>query len=339
MRRAVAALLALAPAAASAHQAGLSYGTWTAGPDGLRLTLRLRADELAAAFPGVGPGAGAQARAALAGVRVSQEGAACEAAPGRARLAPPDGLELEARFRCPRAAAPAQVRLPLLARLPPGHVHLARVVVAGRTEERVADARRDGFEVAPAAPRARQAGAFLALGIEHILGGWDHLAFLLALLLAAPTLRDVLRSLTAFTAAHAATLALATLGVARPPPALVEPLIAASVVCVAAENLVELRRGRARRPRWPVALGFGLVHGFGFAGALDGLVLSGRELALALGAFNAGVELGQAAIALAAFPALALLRRSPRLASPALPGASAAVGAAGLCWLAARLPW
>ena len=339
-------MAAFAPAAALAHQAGLSYGSWIARGDGLQVELRLRAAELLAALPElapVGPSAldpSPLARAALSGVSVSQAGSACEREPGPARWIAPDGLELSATFHCPRPGEPMQVRLELLSRLPPGHVHLARVEAGGRTEERAADSHRDGFEVAASPAPLRRAAAFVGLGIEHIFTGWDHLAFLLGLLLAAATLREVARSLTSFTAAHALTLALATLGVARPPAALVEPLIAASVAFVAFENLRDLRRGPTRaRPRWPLALAFGLVHGFGFAGALDGLRLSGVELAVALASFNVGVELGQAAIAIAVHPVLSWLRTRPRLAAPGLPAISAAVGAAGLFWLAGRLPW
>jgi hydrogenase/urease accessory protein HupE len=340
----LAVALALGPTAALGHQAGLSYGTWVARRDGLHLDLQLRTAELVSAFPELAPGgtppadASRLARAALDGVAVSQAGAACGEDPGSTRWVAPDGLELSAEFHCPRPGEPMHVRLELLSHLPPGHVHLARIEVDGRIEERAADSRRDGFDVAASPARSRQVVAFVALGIEHIFTGWDHIAFLLGLLLASASLREVVRSLTGFTAAHALTLALATLGVVRPPAAVVEPLIAASVVLVAFENLRDLRGG-PRRARWPLAVAFGLIHGFGFAGALDGLRLTGLELAIALASFNVGVELAQAAIALAIHPALKWIRARPRLSTPGLPAASATVGAAGLLWLAGRLPW
>lgn len=336
------ALPALHPAPARAHQAGLSHGTWTARGDGLDFAVRLRADELRAAAPELAPSADEQSLALvfLGGVEVSRRGAACTGRPGPARTVAPDGLELHASFRCPVAGGPTEVRLPILSRLPPGHVHLARMESDGLVEERVADARQPRLELAGRPAGLRHASSFVALGVEHILTGWDHLAFLLALLLAAVRLGDVLRSLTAFTAAHALTLALGVLGVARPPGEIVEPIIAASIVWVAAANLVDLRRGRlSGRPRWPLAFAFGLVHGFGFAGALGELRLSGGDLALALGSFNVGVEMGQAPVALAAVPVLRRLRSSPRAALPALSAGSAAVAAAGLFWLAERLPW
>ena len=160
-----------------------------------------------------------------------------------------------------------------------------------------------------------------------------HLAFLVGLLLAGGRLRGVARVVTSFTAGHALTLALATLGVVSPPARLIEPLIAASVVYVAVANLRDLRRGTTEEGRrWPVALGFGLIHGFGFAGALAELGLPRAGLATALVSFNLGVELGQAAV-------LVLLRRLPRVARGGIPAGSAAVGCAGIVWLVARLPW
>ncbi len=144
--------------------------------------------------------------------------------------------------------------------------------------------------------------------------------------------------MTAFTVGHALTLALATAGVVSPPAAVVEPLIAASVVLVAARNLLDVRRRVAPGPRWPIALGFGLVHGLGFAGALAELALPRARLAESLLSFNLGVELGQAAIVAVAFPLLALLRRRPSVARASLPAGSLAVGCAGLLWLVQRLP-
>ena len=190
-------------------------------------------------------------------------------------------------------------------------------------------------------PRSGLGGAagFVALGVEHILGGWDHLAFVLALLLGAGGLRQIIRLVTAFTVGHGVTLALATLGVASLPAGLVEPVIAASVTVAALGNLLDRRRAGAPARRWPLALLFGLVHGFGFAGALAELELPRAGLATALLAFNLGVELGQAAVIAAALPLLSLLRRRPRLARAGEPAGSAVVGCAGLLWLVGRLPW
>jgi hypothetical protein len=191
---------------------------------------------------------------------------------------------------------------------------------------------------------------FLRLGLEHIFTGYDHVAFVLGLLLLGGSLRSIAGVVTSFTAAHSVTLALATLGVVRIPGAIVEPLIAASIVYVAVENLRGLRaphpapspagRGLVEgwRGRWRVSFLFGLVHGFGFAGALAELDLPASALATALISFNTGVELGQAAIEALAFPLLSLLRRSPALAGVALRTGSVAIGLAGVVWLVERLP-
>lgn len=183
--------------------------------------------------------------------------------------------------------------------------------------------------------RAEAAGgslAFLWLGIEHILIGFDHILFLLALILAGGRMLTVLAIVTAFTVAHSLTLALSVLGIVSFPSEIVEPLIALSIVYVAFENLF---LGRAVSRRWAVSFLFGLVHGFGFAGALTELGLPARSLALSLLSFNIGVELGQAALIALLVPALLWMRGrgGDRRALPAL---SAIVLAAGLVLLVER---
>ena len=155
----------------------------------------------------------------------------------------------------------------------------------------------------------RTARYFLELGVRHILSGYDHLLFLAGLILAARTVRDVLVALTAFTAAHSLSLALVVIGGIHAPASLVEPLIAASIVWVGLENLV---RGGSRS-RWPLVFGFGLIHGFGFAGALMelGLAQSASETVVGLLSFNMGVEAGQLAVAAFVVPFVWLTRRRP----------------------------
>jgi hydrogenase/urease accessory protein HupE len=147
-------------------------------------------------------------------------------------------------------------------------------------------------------PRSRifqHAVRFLWLGVEHIFIGADHLAFLLGLLLLAGGLKRVVIIVTAFTVAHSITLALAALGKVSLSPAVVEPLIAASILYIGVENLVV----KESRWRWALAFGFGLVHGFGFAGVLAELGLPTDALATALVCFNVGVEIGQVLIVIA----------------------------------------
>ena len=159
---------------------------------------------------------------------------------------------------------------------------------------------------------------FLWLGIEHILGGIDHLLFLVALLAHTRRLWGVVKIVTAFTIAHSVTLSLAVLGLIDVPGRIVEPLIAASIVWVAVENLIW--PGREWR-RWLVSFCFGLMHGLGFAGALAELNLQGAALVRALVGFNIGVELGQVAFIAVFLPLLAwasrpaALQRLPQAAS------------------------
>jgi hypothetical protein len=341
------AALLLLPGRGSAHQAGLSYGSLTVAGPRLDLALRLSAAELFAVWPELAAPEELKkgvpddlAGAVLGTVTVSQGSSNCTFAMGTSSLEPPDGVHLSGTFVCPEGGAPAQVRLGFIERMPPGHVHLAKVLRGSAVEDHVADRSHPSFEVEGFTPLSMQAVRFVRLGVEHIFTGFDHIAFLLGLLLAARALRDVIRVVTGFTVAHALTLALATTGVVAPPSSIVEPLIAASVLYIAVENLHEWRRGAVHPGRrWRIAFGFGLVHGFGFAGALRELHLPGGALALALVSFNVGVELGQAAIVAMAFPLLAQLRRLPRFVHAGLPAGSVGVGAAGLVWLVQRIRW
>ena len=173
---------------------------------------------------------------------------------------------------------------------------------------------------------------FVAMGVEHILLGLDHVLFLALLLLGAHGLRSVVRLATAFTVAHSTTLALAALGWVDVPPEVVEPLIALSIAYVAAENVL----GGESRHRLAVVFSFGLLHGLGFAGTLSFTdELDGRLLASLL-TFNVGIELGQALIVAALFPALLLVRRF-RWSPAAHAGAAAGAGALGLLWFFDRL--
>ena len=150
--------------------------------------------------------------------------------------------------------------------------------------------------VVQAAPEALEvAGTYLVLGVEHILLGIDHLLFVLGLLMLVGGWRRLVATVTAFTVAHSLTLAAAVLGFVRVPQQPVEAIIALSIVFVAAE-IVHGRQGRpgiTQRAPWIVAFTFGLLHGFGFAGALTEVGLPQQAIPVALLFFNVGVELGQ----------------------------------------------
>ena len=223
-------------------------------------------------------------------------------------------------------------------RLARGHRELLIVTVDGLSvSERMLDAGSHSLDVDVAASpsTAGKASSFMTLGIRHILSGYDHLVFLAGLILAACTVRELLVALTAFTAAHSLSLALVVAGGVHAPPSIVEPLIAASIAWVGVENLIRDRRGS----RWWVVFGFGLVHGFGFAGALLdlGFGSSAAGVALALLTFNLGVEFGQLAAAAVMLPLVWVMRSRPAWQARLVPACSVLIAIAGGYWLVERL--
>lgn len=199
----------------------------------------------------------------------------------------------------------------------------------GRTELRLLDPN--------AAPEAA-ASSFFAEGIHHIVTGYDHLLFLLCLLLPVIVRRDrgtvfaVAGIVTLFTLAHSLTLVLAALGHLRVPGALVEPAIALTIVLAALDNL----RPMFGRWRAAVTFGFGLLHGFGFAGVLGELALPPLEYGWALLRFNLGLEFGQLVILAAAVPLLHAAGRRTAWREPVLHGGSALACALAMFWLVER---
>jgi hydrogenase/urease accessory protein HupE len=184
------------------------------------------------------------------------------------------------------------------------------------------------------------AGEYLKMGVGHILLGIDHLLFVLALLLIVAGWKRLLATITAFTAAHSITLAAATLGFVHVPQAPVEALIALSIVFVATE-ILHTRQGRAgiaARAPWIVAFTFGLLHGFGFAGALSEIGLPQGHIPLALLFFNVGVELGQLLFIAAALSFIVLLQRVripfPRWSQFVAPYA---IGSVAMFWVIQRV--
>jgi hydrogenase/urease accessory protein HupE len=184
------------------------------------------------------------------------------------------------------------------------------------------------------------AGTYLTLGIEHILMGIDHLLFVLALLLLTKGTWRLVKTVTAFTVAHSITLGLATLGIVHVPSSPVEAVIALSIVFVAAE-IVQARRGRAglaAQMPWIVAFVFGLLHGFGFAGALSEVGLPEGHIPVALLFFNLGVEAGQLLFVAAVLAVVACARRMrmawPRWAELVPPYA---IGGLAMVWVIQRV--
>jgi hypothetical protein len=188
----------------------------------------------------------------------------------------------------------------------------------------------------------------VAIGIAHIWSGADHVLFLLALLMtsvlqrtpagwaARPSLRasivDVAKIVTAFTFTHSITLSLAALGLLRPAPRIIEPAIAASVVVAAVDNLRPFLGGR----KWVVAGTLGLVHGFGFASALNDLALPKEALLVTLSGFAMGVETGQLIFVAAFVPLAFVLRKTVLYQRWFLRGGSLAIAMIAAVWMVER---
>ena len=215
--------------------------------------------------------------------------------------------------------------------LGPAHVHLASVSLSGRLQEQILDSRhRTAFFTQTSGSWWQTMGRFVWLGIQHIATGYDHLAFLLGLLIATATLKSLVKTITSFTVAHSITLALATFNIVVLPSRFTESMIAASILYVAAENLIR----RKSLDRWKLTFFFGLVHGFGFSNVLREMQLPRANLALSLFSFNLGVEIGQLVFVVLLFPALEDMMRSGR--TWLRPAISIGIGLLAVYWLIQR---
>ena len=345
-RRALSVLLWLLPAcAAFAHQGGVTgYAAIELRDNTLRyrLTLSQLPPPLLAAAGGDPQAALARVRDGLAqGLKVRNAGEPCATALARADAFAPGkesvGVEIDVVCRAPLAQVDIEAAsfetlgkdLHTLARItwPGGETQFAFTPETPRLQLTLAAAAADG----PATAQAPGLASFLRLGFFHILEGYDHLMFLLALLLVPAGAWAVVRVVTTFTLAHSATLALTALGVLDLPGAFVETAIALSIAWVAADNT---RRAPGGHRALVTAL-FGLVHGCGFADLLrkTGLPVGHRVEAL-LG-FNLGVEAGQLLVVLLVAPALAWLWRQP-VGARAARGASVVLCVSGLLLAAFR---
>lgn len=239
-----AALLLAAPA--EAHRRSLSYSTWTLLPDGARVHARVSQLDLSrlglAYLPSGGPDDPVAAYLATRLGLLAGDAACAPSALPTPREAPEGWAVYAWRVRCPDDAA-RTILSSLFLDVAPSHMHFARIdgtgAPEGATERVLSEAQRTwplaGSDADDAGSGTTLAG-YLRLGVEHILTGWDHLAFVLALLLLAGTLGEVAALVTSFTVAHSITLGLATLGLVRPESAAVEALIGFSIALVAAEN-------------------------------------------------------------------------------------------------------
>lgn len=251
-------------------------------------------------------------------------------------------------WRCPGSVHQLEADYRLFASTDPTHRGIVRWQFGGQDGHQVLVPGAGRRVLAHAGTPAGGPMSLILEGIHHILIGTDHVLFLLTLLLPAvlvrappgwtaarawrPVVQDMLKVVTAFTAAHSITLGLAAFGVVDPPSRWVESLIAASVVLAAANNLVPV----VRNGRWKITFVFGLVHGFGFAGALKAIGLADGSLAASLLAFNLGVEAGQLAIVAMFLPAVWGLRHTLFYRRGLLPAGSLAVALLALVWFTER---
>jgi hypothetical protein len=240
-------------------------------------------------------------------IRLHGNGVQCEPGPGTVQPSSADAASFTMfiDFACPVGLQNLEIRDDIFDVLGVGHHTLTKIEWAGETRQFVFEPSRREARFSIGSSKSRGLASFVALGVEHILTGWDHLLFLFGLLLRGGSWLSLAKIVTAFTLAHSITLALAALDIVVLPDRLVEAVIALSIAFVAAENLF-LKPVVARR--WLVSFCFGLVHGFGFSSALRELGLSSSGLLLSLFGFNAGVEIGQGLVVAIALPALALIR-------------------------------
>lgn len=334
--------LVLNAAVALAHDPGLSALEVSVSGDEIGATLSVSPADVAALAP-AGDQSGAAARLrdlALAAVRLEVDDEPLVLVWQHVE-SDESGTRVRVVYSAPQSKGPVR-RLVVTSDMPKqlsrGHRELLTITADGRVAgEGMLDAEASSLAVDLEAPRsrARQAWSFLTVGIHHILSGYDHLMFLAGLILAAVAVRQLLIALTAFTVAHSVSLALVAIGGVHAPPSIVEPLIAASITWVGVENLLARRRGT----RWWIVFAFGLVHGFGFAGALTelGFGSSAGDVALALFSFNAGVEVGQLAAAAMMLPLVWLVRSRPSWHARLQPVCSMIIVAAGTSWLIQRI--
>lgn len=279
----LAALLCAAPAAA--HERTVSYSTWEMALPRLRVTVRLSALDVsrlpwaAAAGPDFNTRLGGYLADRLT---ASVDGAPCEVSRAPQRLtAGADRVVFDWELTCPAGDA-LQLRSDVLHEEAPAHLHFARLRFAdGAALEHVLSEGEPTWTVSVASGSSLGSSwlSVVMLGIEHVLTGYDHLVFLLGLLLLGGRLGDVVRIVTGFTIAHSLTLALAVFGVARPPSGAIEALIGLSIALVATENLW-LSGGRRPAVRWAVVVALAALAGLAASGrgAVPALTLVGLAL-------------------------------------------------------------
>lgn len=343
--------IALGSRVAGAHQVGLSRGDYALRGAVIDAELVFQKGELAQLVPAadtnrdgaldateIAAARRAVEAAVVGGVEVTGDGAPCAGALVDAAAVDADGVSLRATYTCAVRPRAIRVRVKLFAELAHGHRHLAALRAGGSVVDAVASAAQPSFALTVDAepgqvPAATSAGAMFRLGVEHILTGYDHLLFLFGLVLVGGRARSLVGVVTAFTAAHSISLALAALGVWAPSSRFVEPAIALSIAYVGVENLFV----KSAEKRWRITFPFGLVHGFGFAGALAEIELPRAKVPLALLTFNLGVEAGQLAAMAVVLPVVVFASRWRWFRLSGVRALSVLLAITGLAWFAVRV--
>ena len=370
------ALATLVSLRAEAHAIGLSTGEYAAKGDSVTIKLAFARGEVASVLPNLDENRDGHVTAfevesakkdldtrVLGRVHVTRGDTKCAAALLGAALTDQDGIVIDGRFDCATSATSAtsakgegsaakafDVDLALLDDLTHGHRHVARIS-GTTTRDEVLYKGHSSFVIAPDAPGSGDAPAavangapaattpgssgwaFFKMGIEHILTGYDHLVFLFGLVLLRARLKELLAVVTAFTIAHSITLAIAVLGIFTPSPRFVEPAIALSIAYVGIENFFVKDASR----RWRITFPFGLIHGFGFAGALQEINLPRPQIPVALVTFNLGVEAGQLFAMSIILPMVILIRQKDWFEPKGVRVLSGAVALAGGIWFVMRI--
>ncbi len=292
----------------------------------------------------------------LNGLRLTVAGALCPLHGGEQLVVShSDGAYTSLTFSatCPAAISSLAIAYDLFFDVDRQHRGLVRIEAGGATRSATfsSTTREQTFDtVGLRVDSSAQLASFVRLGMHHIWEGYDHLAFLFALLLPSvlrrtasprgwepvlafrPALVDVLKIVTAFTVAHSITLSLSALGIVRLPSRFVESAIAASVVLAAANNVFPL----VRQDRWFYAFALGLLHGFGFSATLMDLELPRDTLVATLFGFNLGVEIGQSAVVAVFLPLAYAARATLAYRRIALVGGSIAVTLLACIWFVER---
>jgi len=359
----LACLLGGAVCAAHAHKASDAYLQLRDGADGIELRVDVALRDLDALVDldrdGDGRLTWGEVKAAWPAIEaelrrgIGLDGCGWQVA-GHALERRSDGAYavLHGRSAC-RLAQVRGLSYALLRDVDPTHRGIARIDAGGDTTRvLVLDPSARAAVALPTAPSAEPAGGFFLEGVHHIVTGYDHVLFLLCLLLPAVLRREgpdrtawrpvqavgqavwpVAGIVTAFTLAHSVTLGLAAAGWVSLPPSFIEPAIAVTIVLAAIDNLRPIFHGR----RALVTFAFGLIHGFGFAGVLGELKLPAADFAWALLRFNLGLEAGQLAIVLAVTAVLYGLRARPGYPAWIVGGGSTLAALVGLGWFVERV--